>query len=107
MKMMVVTGVLIGVVLMILVGNTVRVMQVVAWLPVTPIDGVNFLYWWGQWFGVYATWEGILAQVGAAVFVIGSYYLAEYQSMHRRRAQSHRHTLVSAPAPESGVAKDG
>lgn len=87
MKMMVMTGVLIGAVLIMLVGNTIRVMQVVAWLPIHPIDGVNFPYWWGQWFGVYPTWEGILAQVGAAVFVLGSYYLAEYQSKKAREAK--------------------
>ena len=94
MKMMVVTGILIGVVLIMLVGNTVRVMQVVAWLPVHPIEGVNFPYWWGQWFGVYPTWEGILAQVGAATFVIGSYYLAEYQS-RKQRLDRQQHTNKS------------
>ena len=84
MKMMVVTGILIGVVLLVMVGNTVRVMQVVGWLPVTPIEGVSFSYWWGQWLGVYPTWEGIFSQVGAAVFVIGSYYLATWLSQRRR-----------------------
>lgn len=88
MKMMVVTGILIGAVLIMLVGNTVRVMQVVAWIPVHPIDGLNFPYWWGQWFGVYPTWEGILAQVGAAIFVIGSYFLAEHQSAKERRGRA-------------------
>jgi high-affinity iron transporter len=97
MKMMVATGVLIGVVLIMLVGNTVRVMQVVAWLPVHPIEGVNFPYWWGQWFGTYPTWEGILAQFGAAVFVIGSYYLAEYQASKERKSKS-EHRMVSTEA---------
>ncbi|QPC84472.1 FTR1 family protein [Phototrophicus methaneseepsis] len=97
MKMMVVTGVLIGAVLIMLVGNTVRVMQVVAWLPVHPIEGVNFPYWWGQWFGVYPTWEGILAQIGAAIFVIGSYYLAEYQAAKERREKALRRQAQAAP----------
>ena len=92
MQMMIVTGILIGAVLIMLVGNTVRVMQVVGWIPVHPIDGVSFPYWWGQWFGVYPTWEGILAQIGAAAFVIGSYYLAEYHATRerRQRVQSHQ-----------------
>jgi high-affinity iron transporter len=100
MKMMIVTGILIGAVLIMLVGNTVRVMQVVGWLPVSPIDGVSFPYWWGQWFGVYPTWEGILAQIGAAAFVIGSYYLAEYQAARerRQRAQS-RQSVTNGHTP--------
>jgi len=40
-------------------------------------------YWSGLWFGVYATWEGLLLQVAAAVFVIGSYVLAE--NLQKRR----------------------
>lgn len=95
MKMMIVTGVLIGAVLIMLVGNTVRVMQVVGWVPVHPIDGVNFPYWWGQWFGVFPTWEGVLAQIGAAVFVIGSYYVAEYQSARERRQRAGRSAAKS------------
>lgn len=85
MQMMVVTGVLIGVVLLMMVGHTVRVLQVVDWVSITPIEGIRLPYWWGQWGGVYPTWEGILAQVGAAVFVIGSYYLSEHQSRRKRQ----------------------
>ena len=85
MQMMIVTGVLIGAVLLIMVGNTIRVFQVVGWMSITPIEGASFPFWWGQWFGVYPTWEGILAMVGAGVFVVGSYYLAEYQTAKRRK----------------------
>lgn len=97
MQMMIVTGVLIGGVLLMMVGHTVRVLQVVAWLPITPIDGVQMPYWLGQWGGVYPTWEGILAQIGAGVFVIGSYYLSEYQS-RRKRQQAHKHHNQPTPA---------
>ncbi|MBZ0294035.1 MAG: FTR1 family protein [Anaerolineae bacterium] len=101
MHMMVATGVLIGGVLLILVGNTVRVMQVVGWIPVHPIAGVNFPFWWGQWFGVYPTWEGIFAQIGAAVFVIGSYYLAKYQKGQQRRHSHSQHPQESHSQPKA------
>ncbi|MBN1963711.1 MAG: FTR1 family protein [Anaerolineae bacterium] len=84
MAMMVVTGILIGGVLIIMIGKTARVLQVVGWLPITPVTGLSLPYWLGQWFGVFATWEGLLLQVMAAVFVVGSYYLAEYQKKSRR-----------------------
>ena len=75
-KMLVVTGVLIGAVLITLVGATVHVMQAVAWLPVTPIVGLAMPYWLGNWFGIYPTWQTCLGQIGAAAFVLLSYYAA-------------------------------
>lgn len=84
-KMLVWTGVLIGVVLVTMVGKTVHVMQAVGWLGITPIKGLVLPYWAGLWFGLYATWQGIIAQLGAAAFVIGSYYLAEGMQNKRRK----------------------
>src|SRR4029453_7065286 len=37
-KMLVVTGVLIGFVLVVMVGQTVRTMQGTGWVPITPVD---------------------------------------------------------------------
>lgn len=84
-SMLVWTGVLIGVVLVTMVGKTVHVMQAVSWIGINPIRGLTVPYWAGLWFGVYATWQGIIAQSGAAVFVIGSYYLAEALQTRRRK----------------------
>jgi high-affinity iron transporter len=81
-KMLIVTGILIGAVLLQMVGHTVNVLQVIGRLPIHPIRWLNLPYWTGFWFGVYPTWEGIGLQAAAAIFVIGSYYLAEY--LHRR-----------------------
>ena len=81
-KMLVVTGVLIGAVLVTLVGHTVHVMQAVFWLPVTPIIGLAVPYWLGSWFGVYPTWQTCLGQVAAATFVLASYYLARARVQH-------------------------
>ena len=75
-KMLVVTGVLIGTVLITLVGSTVHVMQAVLWVPVTPIVGLAMPYWLGNWFGIYPTWQTCIGQLVAVAFVLGSYYTA-------------------------------
>ena len=48
--MLIVTGVLISLVLVVMVGNTVRTLQGVGWLSITPID-VEFPLWMGTWLG--------------------------------------------------------
>jgi high-affinity iron transporter len=97
-KMLVVTGVMIGFVLLTMVGNTVHVMQVVGWLPINLIIGLNLPLWMGQWFGLFATWQGIGAQVAAAVFVIGSYFRAEHLNKTRHESKS-----VSVAEPQESV----
>ena len=93
-KMLIATGILMTWVLVILVGTTVQTFQVVGWMPVTPIEGLQLPYWAGAWLGIYPTWEGVLAQIGAAVFVVGSYVAAEQLRARRRRL-----ILSSVPAP--------
>ncbi|CAN5856977.1 FTR1 family protein [soil metagenome] len=85
-KMLIYTGVMIGAVLLVMVGNTVHVLQVVGWLPIHVIDGVIVPTWVSTWFGLFATWEGIGLQIASATFVIGSYYWAEHIN-HRARLQ--------------------
>ncbi len=83
-KMLIVTGVLIGGVLLMMVGTTTHVLQVIGWLPIHTIAWLPLPIWAGMWLGLYATWEGIGLQVLAAVFVIGSYFLAETAKAHDR-----------------------
>ena len=83
MKILVITGILIGSVLLQMVGSTVHVLQVVGWLPIHVIHGLDLPYWLGTWFGVYPTWEGLIFQFAAMTFVLGSYYLAEGMRKHR------------------------
>ncbi len=86
-KMLTVTGVMLAFVLVVMVGNTVHVFQVVGWLPITPIQGVIFPYWAGTWFGLYATWQGVLFQLAALIFVIGSYYASEWVNRAKYRKE--------------------
>ncbi|GAB1471653.1 FTR1 family protein [Chloroflexota bacterium] len=76
MKILVVTGIMIGAVLLQMVGSTTHIMQVVGWLPIHVIQ-MDVPYWLGTWFGIYPTWEGIVLQASSLIFVVGSYYLAE------------------------------
>ena len=85
-KMLIVTGVLMTWVLVILVGTTVQTFQVVGWSPRRLRSrGCGCPYWAGTWAGIYPTWQGIVAQVGAATFVVGSYLAAEHVRARRRR----------------------
>jgi high-affinity iron transporter len=85
-------------VLLQMVGNTVHVMQVVGWMPIHPIRWLELPYWAGMWFGLYATWEGIGLQIGAAAFVIGSYVLAE-RLQHRQAKPAHVRAGQAESAP--------
>jgi high-affinity iron transporter len=94
-KMLIVTGVLLTVVLAIMVGKTVRTMQGVGWLPISPID-IDLPYWTGIWLGTFPTVETILAQATSVFFVVGSYLAAE-RLRHRPRRRPPR-TPAGAPA---------
>jgi high-affinity iron transporter len=85
-KMLVATGLLILWVLVVMVGTTAQTLQVVGWIPVTPVEGLRLPYWAGLWLGIFPTWEGLLAQGAAIVFVLGSYFAAEQLRARRRRA---------------------
>jgi high-affinity iron transporter len=103
-RMLIVTGVLISLVLVVLVGNTVRTLQGVGWLPITPLD-VEFPLWMGTWLGVFPTVETLVAQAAAFVFVVGSYFLAEY--VRKRRLRRAADSLVGrvADGPDQGEAE--
>ena len=84
-------------VLVVMVGTTVQIMQTVGWIPVTPIAGLRLPYWSGVWFGLYPTWEGILLQLTAFLFVIGSYFAAEAVRKRRRNRSFARTTALAEP----------
>ena len=88
-KMLIVTGVFIGFVLVVMVGQTTRTMQGTGWVPITPID-ITLPYWPGLWLGIYPTVETIGAQIAAAIFVIGSYYLAQEMKVKGPRRRNRK-----------------
>jgi high-affinity iron transporter len=99
-KMLIVTGVLIALVLVVLVGNTARTMQGVGWLSIHPIE-IEIPLWMGTWLGIYPTVETLSAQLLAFVFVIGSYFAAEWLRKRelRRTIAAHEESLAATPEP--------
>ena len=96
-KMLVTTGILLGVVLLVMVGEQAQEMQLAHWISTTPIDSLkNYMPpWMGLWFAVFPTVETLVAQLIAAVLVIGSYYAAR-----RFGGGSPAGTASEAHAPE-------
>jgi high-affinity iron transporter len=74
-KMLVLTGIMLGAVLLVMVGEQIQEMQMAGWMSTTAID-IYMPDWMNLWFGIYPTVESLLSQLAAAVFVIGSYFLA-------------------------------
>jgi high-affinity iron transporter len=77
-KLLVSTGVRLGFVLLIMVGEQAQEMQLANWIPTTKIGALESVTpdWMGVWFAVYPTVETLVAQLLAAILVIGSYYAA-------------------------------
>lgn len=77
-KMLVLTGVMLGVVLLVMVGEQAQEMQLAHWIHTTPIERLANVIpaWMGLWFSVFPTVETLTAQSLAAIVVAGSYFLA-------------------------------
>jgi high-affinity iron transporter len=77
-KMLITTGVLLGVVFLVMVGEQAQEMQLAYWISTTPIPSLASMIpkWAGLWFSVFPTYETLIAQGIAAVLVVGSYYAA-------------------------------
>ena len=75
--MLVLTGIMLGFVLLVMVGEQAQEMQLAHWIPATPIRPlVNVVpAWMGVWFSVFPTVETILAQLIAAALVLGFYFV--------------------------------
>src|SRR3989440_5884758 len=78
-KMLITTGILLGVVLLVMVGEQAQEMQLAQWIHTTPIAFLEPYIpgWMGLWFAVFPTVETLVAQLIAAVLVIGSYFAAK------------------------------
>jgi high-affinity iron transporter len=92
-KMLVFTGVMLGFVLLVMVGEQAQEMQLAHWLPTTKIAWLAIPDWAGVWFSVFPTVETLAAQLLAALLVIGSYFAARMQASGRSATR-----LATAPA---------
>jgi high-affinity iron transporter len=75
-KMLIATGVIVGIVLVVMIGGTALSFADLGWIPrdETPFDVPA---WLGAWFEIYPIWETLAAQMLAAVLVVASYYVAK------------------------------
>jgi len=110
-KMLILTGVMLGVVMLVMVGEQAQEMQLASWLPTTHLNW-PIPDWMGLWFAVFPTVETLVSQALAAILVIGSYFLSRYIQVRRplqlgitpaRRpetasAMAESETMVSVPA---------
>lgn len=100
-RMLIVTGVLLALVLFVLVGNTVRSLQGIGWMPVTPIDFEPPL-WAGTWLGIFPSYQSLIAQFAAVGLVVGSYFLAEeIRVKGPERKAARRDALAAEQAAEA------
>ena len=99
-KMLITTGILLGMVLLVMVGEQAQEMQLANWISTTPIHQLqNFIPpWMGMWFAVFPTVETLVAQLIAAALVIGSYYAARHFGAARPESNQ--------PAEEARVEAD-
>ncbi len=107
-RMLVLTGVMLGAVLLVMVGEQAQEMQLAGWLSTTPIH-LPIPDWMGLWFAVFPNVESLAAQGIAAAIVIGSYFLAQYLKVWRpqRLGQTPAHRPDAPPqsAPASAAAQ--
>ena len=80
-RMLEITGILLGVVLLVMVGEQAQEMQLAEWIPTTTIPWLEPYTpsWMGMWFAVFPTVETLVGQALAAFLVIGSFFIARKQ----------------------------
>jgi high-affinity iron transporter len=99
-KMLVLTGVLVGFVLVVMIGGTALSFQDLGWLPrhQTPFTVPD---WMGAWFEMYSSWETLGAQVLAGLFVVGSYFVAQEVKVKRPQRRGEMPAVRAEAAPRS------
>jgi high-affinity iron transporter len=100
-RMLVLTGAMIGFVLIVMVGESAQELQLAGWLPTTQL-GITLPGWVGTWFALFPTVETLAAQTLAACAVVGSYIVAEHVRVRRptRRGLAPAHRPERPPSAE-------
>src|SRR3954470_23263195 len=101
-KMLVLTGCMLGLVLVVMIGGTAATFQDLGWLPSHPLP-FAVPQWLGAWFEIYPTYETVGAQLLAGLFVVGSYVLAKHLPVPRPPSRGEQ-PGVRAEAPPAELA---
>ena len=91
-KMLIVTGIMLAIVLLVMVGEEAQEMQLAGWLPTTRLPHLSDLLpsWAGSWFSIFPNVESLASQFVAGALVGGSYFSA------RRLPKPSRGTVVES-----------
>lgn len=102
-RLLIITGGMLLVVLIVMVGEEINEMQLAGWIGTTSIG--HWPGWLGQWFSLFPNVETIVAQLLAIVAVVGSYLLAEYLRVWRPRRRGQQVASVSdrPPVTSAGI----
>src|SRR5256884_6576735 len=105
-KMLITTGILLGVVLEVMVGEQAQEMQLAHWISRTDIGWLTNVIpaWMGMWFAVFPTYETMVAQLLATILVVGSYYAATHMQRRARPDNSYSANATAASSSLSQVA---
>jgi high-affinity iron transporter len=97
-KMLISTGILLGVVLEVMVGEEAQEMQLAQWISRTDVGWLTNVIpaWMGMWFAVFPTYETMAAQLLAAILVVGSYYAATHMQRRVRPDNSYSANATAA-----------
>jgi len=99
-RMLITTGILLGVVLLVMVGEQIQEMQLAGWISKTEIPWLTIPAWVGMWFAVFPNYEGLIAQALAGILVVGSYYAARH---FQGTEDLVRPEAVHEPAPQAAM----
>jgi high-affinity iron transporter len=102
-RLLVITGAMLCLVLLVMVGEQVNEMQLAGWIGTTPI-GVQLPGWMGTWFSIFPNVETIVAQTGALALVLGSYFLSQHLRVRRPRRQGLPAAAPAQAPPEPAAA---
>lgn len=83
LKMLIVTGIMLGFVMIVMVGESVQEMQQASWIPTTTLK-FSLPDWMNTWFAIYNSAESLWSQFFAALLVVGSYFGAQYLQTKKR-----------------------
>jgi high-affinity iron transporter len=96
-RLLIITGGMLLLVLVVMVGEEVNEMQLAGWIGSTSIG--NWPGWLGQWFSIFPNVQTIAAQVVAVLIVVGSYMTAEYLRVWRPRRRGLQAATVASEPP--------
>ncbi|MGC9222013.1 MAG: FTR1 family iron permease [Solirubrobacteraceae bacterium] len=101
-RLLIITGGMLLIVLLVMVGEEVNEMQLAGWISTTSIG--HWPGWLGEWFSLFPNVETVVAQLLAVVLVLGSYIGAQYLRVWRPRRRGLRAaTIATAPPARSAL----